>query len=116
MSTRPRAANRRTKRRLLTCAGVCAAGAALSFGAVPGAAVAQAAEEKLEIIRGHALKHGSGGPEDSTLFYALYMFQRSWKYLDLGYGSAMAWALFIIVVAITTIIFRSQRRWVHYGR
>ena len=59
---------------------------------------------------------GKGGPEDSTLFFALYMFQRSWKYLDLGYGSAMAWVLFVIVVLITTLIFRSQRRWVHYSR
>jgi multiple sugar transport system permease protein len=62
------------------------------------------------------ISNGKGGPEDSTLFYALYMFQRSWKYLDLGYGSAMAWMLFVIIIAITTIIFRSQRRWVHYGR
>ncbi len=61
------------------------------------------------------ISKGSGGPEDSTLFYALYMFQRSWKYLDMGYGSAMAWALFVIVVVCTTVIFRSQRRWVHYG-
>ncbi|MBI1333816.1 MAG: sugar ABC transporter permease [Armatimonadetes bacterium] len=62
------------------------------------------------------ISNGSGGPEDSTLFYALYMFQRSWKYLDLGYGSAMAWVLFVIIVAITTVIFRTQRKWVHYGR
>ncbi len=62
------------------------------------------------------ISNGNGGPADSSLFYALYMFQRSWKYLDLGYGSAMAWMLFVIVVAITTIIFRSQKRWVHYGR
>lgn len=58
---------------------------------------------------------GLGGPEDSTLFYSIYMFARSWKYLDMGYGSAMAWALFVIVVVLTTIIFRTQRRWVHYG-
>ena len=62
------------------------------------------------------ISDGSGGPSDSTLFYALYMFQRSWKYLDMGYGSAMAWVLFVIVVLITTVIFRSQKRWVHYGR
>ena len=62
------------------------------------------------------ISNGNGGPADSSMFYALYMFQRSWKYLDLGYGSAMAWMLFVIVVGITTIIFRSQKRWVHYGR
>ncbi|MEI7984432.1 MAG: sugar ABC transporter permease [Armatimonadota bacterium] len=61
------------------------------------------------------ISKGSGGPEDSTLFYALYMFQRSWKYMDMGYGSAMAWALFVIIVILTFLIFQSQKRWVHYG-
>ena len=58
---------------------------------------------------------GTGSPKDSTLFYALYMFQRSWKYMDMGYGSAMAWALFLIVMVLTTVIFRTQKKWVHYG-
>ena len=58
---------------------------------------------------------GTGGPKDSTLFYALYMFQRSWKYMDMGYGSAMAWVLFLIVMVFTTVIFRTQKKWVHYG-
>lgn len=56
-----------------------------------------------------------GGPEDSTLFYALYLFQRAWKYLDMGYASAMAWVLFLIVMALTGFLFQTQRRWVHYG-
>ena len=56
-----------------------------------------------------------GGPEDSTHFYALYLFNRAWRYLDMGYASAMAWILFVIVMAFTLLIFRSHRRWVHYG-
>ena len=56
-----------------------------------------------------------GGPEDSTLFYALYLFRRAWSYLDMGYASAMAWVLFLIVMASTGILFRTQRRWAHYG-
>jgi multiple sugar transport system permease protein len=56
-----------------------------------------------------------GGPEDSTHFYALYLFNRAWRYLDMGYASAMAWILFVIVMAFTLVIFRSHRRWVHYG-
>jgi multiple sugar transport system permease protein len=56
-----------------------------------------------------------GGPEDSTLFYALYLFQRAWRYLDMGYACAMAWILFLVVMILTSVIFRSQRRWVHYG-
>ncbi len=62
------------------------------------------------------ISNGSGGPEDSTLFYALYMFKRCWKYMDMGYGSAMAWVLFVIVMVSTGLIFRTQKRWVHYGR
>jgi len=57
-----------------------------------------------------------GGPLDSTLFYALYLFYQAFEYLKIGYASAMAWVLFIIVVTITALLFRSQGRWVHYGR
>ncbi|HQE81783.1 MAG TPA: sugar ABC transporter permease [Candidatus Hydrogenedentes bacterium] len=56
-----------------------------------------------------------GGPEDSTHFYALYLFNRAWRYLDMGYASAMAWILFVIVMMLTIVIFRSHHRWVHYG-
>ena len=57
-----------------------------------------------------------GGPEGSTTFYALYLFQRAWKFLDMGYASAMAWILFAIVMAVTAALFRTQQRWVHFGR
>ena len=56
-----------------------------------------------------------GGPEESTTFYALYLFNRAWRYLDMGYASAMAWVLFLIVVAVTSALFRTQSKWVHYG-
>ena len=56
-----------------------------------------------------------GGPQDTTMFYALYLFDRAWRYFDMGYASAMAWVLFIVVALITGFLFRSQRRWVHYG-
>ncbi len=55
-----------------------------------------------------------GGPENSTMFYALYLFNRAWRYLDMGYASAMAWVLFAIVVMLTSGLFWTQRRWVHY--
>ena len=56
-----------------------------------------------------------GGPEGSTSFYALYLFQRAWQYLDMGYACAMAWIVFVIVMALTGIVFQSQKRWVHFG-
>lgn len=56
-----------------------------------------------------------GGPEDSTLFYALYLFNRAWRYLDMGYASAMAWVLFVIIMTLTGMLTATQRKWVHYG-
>jgi multiple sugar transport system permease protein len=56
-----------------------------------------------------------GGPEDSTLFYALYLFERAWRYLDMGYASALSWFLFLIIMTLTAVLFRLQRKWVHYG-
>ena len=56
-----------------------------------------------------------GGPEDSTQFYALYLFNRAWRYLDMGYASAMAWILFVIIMVLTGLVFKTHKRWVHYG-
>ncbi len=56
-----------------------------------------------------------GGPQDSTYFYSLYLYNRAWKYLDMGYASAMAWMLFLVIIVLTAIVFRTQKRWVHYG-
>jgi multiple sugar transport system permease protein len=57
----------------------------------------------------------NGGPGQSTYFYSLYLYNRAWKYLDMGYASAMAWMLFIVIVVMTAVVFKSHKRWVHYG-
>ncbi len=57
----------------------------------------------------------SGGAENSLLFYSLYLFQNAFGYFKMGKASAMAWILFLIVVAVTAIIFKTQDRWVSYG-
>ena len=56
----------------------------------------------------------NGGPFDSTLVYALYMFQKAFLYYDMGYASALAWVLLIIISSITAIIFKSSSYWVFY--
>jgi multiple sugar transport system permease protein len=56
-----------------------------------------------------------GGPARSTLFYAYYLFNRAFVYFNLGYASAMAWLLFLIILTLTGIQIRYSRRWVHYG-
>jgi len=57
----------------------------------------------------------NGGPADSTRFYALYLFDRAWRYADMGYASAMAWILFVAIMLLTAALFGTQKRWVHYG-
>ncbi len=56
-----------------------------------------------------------GGPADSTLFYVLYLYRHAFNYFKMGYASAMAWLLFVVIVALTYIQFRLSLRWVHYG-
>lgn len=57
----------------------------------------------------------SGGPSNATLLYVLYLFQNAFMYFRLGYASAMAWLLFLIVLTLTLLQFRMSKRWVHYG-
>jgi len=57
---------------------------------------------------------GSGGPVDSTLFYTLYLYQKGFGALDMGYASAMAWLLLAIVAGLTAINFVVSKYWVFY--
>lgn len=56
----------------------------------------------------------NGGPFDRTLVYSLYMFQKAFTYYEMGYASALAWVLLIIISIITAIIFKSSSYWVFY--
>jgi multiple sugar transport system permease protein len=58
---------------------------------------------------------GSGKPADSLLFYGLYLYQNGFKFLKMGYASAMAWLLFIVVMILTILILKSSKSWVNYG-
>ncbi|TSB47890.1 carbohydrate ABC transporter permease [Alkalicoccobacillus porphyridii] len=55
-----------------------------------------------------------GGPLDRTLFYALYLYERAFQNYQMGYASAMAWMLLIVVAIITALIFYSSKKWVYY--
>lgn len=55
-----------------------------------------------------------GGPLDRTLFYAVYLYEQAFGYFKMGYASAMAWILLIIVGAFTALIFKSSSAWVYY--
>ncbi|RDU38351.1 sugar ABC transporter permease [Neobacillus piezotolerans] len=59
-------------------------------------------------------ENGSGAPANSLLFYNLHMWNNAFKVFDMGYASAMAWILFIIVMILTVINLKLGKRWVHY--
>ena len=55
-----------------------------------------------------------GYPLDSTLFYPVLLYQQGFRYFNMGYASAMAMLLLAVAFAVTVIIVRNSRRWVHY--
>lgn len=55
-----------------------------------------------------------GGPGNSTQVYLLYLVDNAFSFFKMGYGSALAWVLLIIVAIITWIQFAVGRKWVHY--
>lgn len=57
---------------------------------------------------------GSGGPINSTLFYTLYLYQEAFSYFRMGYASALAWVLVVLIAIFTAFSFLSTRYWVHY--
>lgn len=55
-----------------------------------------------------------GKPQNTTLFYVVYMYQNSFKYNKLGYGCALAWFMVLVVGGLTALIFLTQNKWVYY--
>jgi multiple sugar transport system permease protein len=55
-----------------------------------------------------------GGPANATLFYVLYVFRQAFEEFRMGYASAMAWVLFLILLVFTAIQFWQSRKWVYY--
>ncbi|MDR2742853.1 MAG: sugar ABC transporter permease [Treponema sp.] len=58
---------------------------------------------------------GNGGPLDSTMFYSLYLYIKGFGFSEMGYASAMAWVLLIIIAALTVLTFRVSGSLVSYG-
>jgi multiple sugar transport system permease protein len=57
---------------------------------------------------------GKGAPLDSLLFFTVYLYNEAFSYFRMGYASALAWVLLLIIAAFTAIAFWSSRYWVHY--
>lgn len=55
-----------------------------------------------------------GGPARSTLFYMFYMFRTAFEDFDMGYASALAWIMAVVIMGFTALVFRSSPMWVYY--
>lgn len=55
-----------------------------------------------------------GGPANATYFYVLHLYRTAFESYRMGYASALAWVLAMIVMALTLLVFRSSDKWVHY--
>lgn len=64
----------------------------------------------------HALIITDGGPVNSSLFYVLYLYRHAFQFFQMGYASALAVVLFVVILVLTLVVMRSSTSWVHYER
>lgn len=62
----------------------------------------------------YIISNGTGGPLDSTLFYSLYLYIKAFNHFQMGYASAMAWILLVIIAAVTGLMLLFAKFWVFY--
>lgn len=62
----------------------------------------------------YVLTNGTGGPEQSVLFYMLYLYQKAFVDFQMGYASAMAWVGAAIAIVLALVVFKSSPLWVYY--
>jgi len=62
-----------------------------------------------------ALNQGTGFPGGATLFYNLYLYKTFFVFQNMSYGSTLAWALFIMILIVTVVLFATARYWVYYA-
>jgi len=83
-----------------------------SFGVFTGAFIAGSGSGGG--LAGGGPSGSAGGPLDSMLMYMVYLYSQAFRYFEMGYASAMAVVLFLVIMGLTLLIFRSSGRWVYY--
>jgi multiple sugar transport system permease protein len=63
----------------------------------------------------YVVSNGRGDPDRATLFFNLQLYREAFGFFNMGYASAMAWLLFVIVLGLTIVLFRSAGAWVFAG-
>ena len=56
-----------------------------------------------------------GAPDNSLMFYGTWLYRQGFGYFHMGYASALAWVLFVVIMACTFVLIKTSSRWVHYG-
>jgi len=56
-----------------------------------------------------------GGPLNATLFYMLHLYNNAFRYFRMGYSSALAVLLFLVILTLTLFVNKTSGRWVYYG-
>ncbi|BFT72210.1 MULTISPECIES: carbohydrate ABC transporter permease [Paenibacillus] len=64
---------------------------------------------------GYVIGDGRGGPVNSTLFYTLYLYLKGFAFFDMGYASALAWIMVVVIGVLTAVVFLTSKYWVFYG-
>ncbi|WP_054859941.1 ABC transporter permease subunit [Gracilibacillus sp. JCM 18860] len=77
-------------------------------------AIMQTIAAFMTFVPAFIISKGTGGPLDGTLLYSLYLFKQGFEFFSMGYASAMAWIMLIIIAILTSIIFLTSKFWVHY--
>ena len=73
--------------------------------------------EQIYVMTGGAQDPVSaGGPNNASLVLMLYLYQQGFSFLKMGYASAIAWVLFMILFVLTLIQVILQKKWVHYEK
>ncbi len=63
----------------------------------------------------YIVTQGSGDPNKSAYFFNMHLYKTAFHFTDMGYGSALAWFMFIVALAFTIGLFATARRWVYYA-
>lgn len=63
----------------------------------------------------YVLFSGNGGPGDQAFFFMMKLYKEAFNYFQMGYASALAWALFLAALLLTGLLFGTARRWVYYA-
>ena len=87
---------------------------ALLFNLIMGLVGALQVFTQAFVMTGGVQPGSEGGPNQATLFIVLYVYKKAFQEFDMGYASALAWALFVLIVGCSALAFRLARERVHY--